>query len=65
VLVVAGAPEATASAAAADVRARVEALVAEGRDEKEALRIAAREAGLSRRAVYRIFKLGEDEGSES
>ncbi len=49
-------PAAMAPAEPAALAARVEALSREGLPEKEALRRAAREAGLSRRAVYDAVK---------
>lgn len=43
---------------------RVEELIEEGRSEKDALRTTARETGLPKREVYRLFKL-ERPGEES
>jgi 16S rRNA (cytidine1402-2'-O)-methyltransferase len=60
VLVVAGARGSPDGAGAGEVRARVAELVAEGLPEKDALRTAAREAGLTRRDVYRLVKLAPD-----
>jgi 16S rRNA (cytidine1402-2'-O)-methyltransferase len=64
VLVVAGAGARAGPTLPPDaVRARVAELVAEGSTEKDALRAAARESGLSRRDVYRAVNLdpAEDE----
>ena len=62
VLVIAGAAAGQASAEPSALRALVQALVEEGLPEKEALRRAAKETGLTRREVYRLVKLEtEDE----
>lgn len=56
-------PKGTASAAPSleSVRADVEALVASGVEEKEALRRVARAKGVSRREIYNILKVRQSE----
>jgi 16S rRNA (cytidine1402-2'-O)-methyltransferase len=63
-LVVEGATAKTGASSSEDVVARVNELVAQGRDERDALRLVAREAGLTRRDVYRAVKISRSSTEE-